>query len=134
LKLLQPSDGDNKTPPSVPWLDGLIDAASTGIHCGACSVFGVFLVHTVYRMEVNVLSLQLFHLILDIYFNPFLPYIGPGGEYETPTTDDDIEQVATNTKHFKPVLEAHQQVSDMMNEECSHLLRKAQAAVSKAAL
>ena len=61
-------------------------------------------------------------------------YSGPGGEYEIPATDDDIEQVASHTKHFKPVLDSHQQIADMMNEECSHLLRKAQAAVSKAAV
>ncbi len=30
LKLLQPSGEDNKTPPTVPWLDGLLDADSTG--------------------------------------------------------------------------------------------------------
>eukprot|EP01032_Pedospumella_encystans_P013840 gene13840-15916_t len=88
LKLLQPSGEDNKTPPTVPWLDGLLDADSTG----------------------------------------------PGGAFEIPASDDDIDHIASGSKQLKPVTEAHQQITDMMNEECAHLLRKAQSAVSKATL
>lgn len=37
-----------------------------------------------------------------------------------------------NNKRFREVQSAHTAVSDMLAEECSHLLRRAQAALAKA--
>lgn len=49
-----------------------------------------------------------------------------------PSSEEEFEAVLNGTKRFQEVSSAHQQVADMLTEECSHLLRKAQAAVNKA--
>lgn len=76
--------------------------------------------------------LTLFIVIWSIFEICVYVNIGPGGAFEIPATDDDVDHIATNSKQLKPVTEAHQQIVDMMNEDCAHLLRKAQSAVSKA--
>lgn len=49
-----------------------------------------------------------------------------------PQSEEDIESVLGGQKRFKEVQAAHAQVAEMLSEDCSHLLRKAQAALSKA--
>ena len=46
--------------------------------------------------------------------------------------DADLEAYINSTKSFAPPLESHQKIADSLKEECSHLLRKAQSAISKA--
>ena len=52
---------------------------------------------------------------------------------QVPATEDDIDAALSTNKRFKEIGVAHTQISDMLSEECAHLLRKAQAATSKAA-
>ena len=56
----------------------------------------------------------------------------PGGEFHVPATEEEVEEVMRSAKQFKEVGAAHQQLCDMLTEDCSHLLRKAQAAQTKA--
>lgn len=53
-------------------------------------------------------------------------------EYLVPSSEEEFEAVLNGSKRFQEVSAAHQQVADMLTEDCSHLLRKAQAAVNKA--
>lgn len=57
---------------------------------------------------------------------------GDGGEFQVPGSEEDVEAVLCNNKRFREVQSAHTAVSDMLAEDCSHLLRKAQAALAKA--
>ncbi len=44
---------------------------------------------------------------------------------------DDVDSLIAASKVFNEVLEAQTQVNNMLNEECAHLLRKAQTTLSK---
>ncbi len=52
-----------------------------------------------------------------------------GGKQE----NSDVDSIISGSRAFSDVLETHSKVSDMLNEECAHLLRKAQTALSKSA-
>ena len=54
------------------------------------------------------------------------------GELTVPQTAEDIDQALGENKRFKDLLASHSQIEDMLAEDCSHLLRKAQTALSKA--
>lgn len=49
-----------------------------------------------------------------------------------PLTDEDIEEALQGNKAFREIGAAHTQISEMLGEECAHLLRKAQTAMNKA--
>ncbi len=43
----------------------------------------------------------------------------------------DIVTVISNSKSYSAVVDTETKINEMLNEECSHLLRKAQAAIAK---
>ncbi len=45
---------------------------------------------------------------------------------------EDINTVINNERTFAPLLELESKLNSMLTEDCSHLLRKAQTAISKA--
>lgn len=49
-----------------------------------------------------------------------------------PGNDGEIESYIQGAKALAAPLEAHQKIAEMLKEECAHLLRKSQTAMSKA--
>lgn len=45
---------------------------------------------------------------------------------------DDVQTILENEKPFSSILELEEKINSMLSEDCSHLLRKAQSALTKA--
>jgi hypothetical protein len=69
------------------------------------------------------------HLYTADMFGTFL--VGDA-DIQVPADEEDVDAALCNVKRFRDVQSAHTAVSEMLNEDCSHLLRKAQAALGKA--
>ena len=76
LKLLQPSGEDNITPPTVPWLDGLLDADSTGMCCEVCMndiIYDTYFENCVYQVCVCFSTNYIVHIQVPVVRLKFPP-------------------------------------------------------------
>jgi hypothetical protein len=70
---------------------------------------------------------------IDSYLSVFVLWPSAGdAELSVPLTEEDIEEALQRNKAFREIGAAHTQISEMLGEECAHLLRKAQTAMNKA--
>lgn len=48
------------------------------------------------------------------------------------SSEAEVDDFLRSSRIYRDILSSHDQVQDMLGEECSHLLRKAQTSISKA--
>jgi hypothetical protein len=77
-------------------------------------------------------SCQTAHYCTNFFLFPGLPRSAGDAELSVPLTEEDIEEALQGNKAFREIGAAHTQISEMLGEECAHLLRKAQTAMNKA--
>jgi uncharacterized membrane protein len=71
-------------------------------------------------------------LVHIIELKCFGAFVVGDAEFQVPADEEDVDAALCNNKKFRDVQSAHSAVSEMLNEDCSHLLRKAQTALGKA--
>jgi hypothetical protein len=122
VQRLQPDPSQCATPPLEPWLDGLVPSSVGGVGGSNSSQNGSRKSSSKPPGAVGAGGAG------DGgggggEANPY----GPGSAFSIPANEDEFEEILRSNKAFTEVGAAHQQIVDMLTEDCSHLLRKAAA-------